>query len=122
MLQRKAGQFPDVSRGRPWKSGLDADALPGQITLQRMLMIIPLPRCAVRKSRRSRALIDRSVISDSGCGAKPKTPTSGSSQGLEVPMVQREHIKNSVAFGKNDDRGVGKADAEVAIAAENCRG
>ena len=58
----------------------------------------------------------------SRCGAKPKAPTSGSPQGLEMPMIEGEHIENSEALGENNDRGVGKANVVVPIAAKDCSG
>jgi hypothetical protein len=40
------------------------------------------------------------------CPAQPKASASRSSQGLEMALIEGEHIEDSVALGKNDDRGV----------------
>ncbi len=64
------------------------------------------------------AIVDQAVMKDSRSGAKAKASASWASQGLEMPMIQGEHIENAVALGENDDRGVGKANAEVPIAAK----
>lgn len=59
---------------------------------------------------------------DAGLGAKPKAPASRSSQGLEMPVIEGEHIENSVAPGENDDGGIGKTNPEVPIAAKDYGG
>src|SRR5579859_2134252 len=78
----------------------------------RTLLSAPSIDCAVGKSPRSRNC-GPGGDERSGSGAKAKASAFWASQGLEMPMIQGEHIENAVALGENDDRGVGKANAEV---------
>lgn len=68
------------------------------------------------------AFVDQAVMKDSRSGAKAEASASWPSQGLEVPMIQGEHIENSVALGENDDGSVSKTYAEVPITAQDHSG
>ena len=39
-----------------------------------------------------------------------------------MPMIEGEHLEDSVALGQDDDRGVGKTNAEVPITAKDHSG
>lgn len=58
----------------------------------------------------------------SGGREKPKTPTSGSPEGMEMAVIQREHIQYSIPLSENHDRSVGKADFEIPIAPQDYDG
>lgn len=47
--------------------------------------------------------------------------TFGTSQGMEMPSVKDEHVENSVAFRKNNDRGIGETNGELAVASDHHR-
>jgi hypothetical protein len=49
---------------------------------------------------------------------KPKPSTVRSAQRLEMPATEGEYVENSVAFGKNHNRGIGKADCKLSIASD----
>jgi len=50
---------------------------------------------------------------------KPKAPTLGASQRLEMAAVEGQYLENSVALGKNDYRGIGEAYCELPIASDD---
>lgn len=54
---------------------------------------------------------------------KLKVLTFGTAQRMEMPSIKGEHVEDSMAFGKNDYRGIGETNGELAVASDHhgCR-